>query len=216
MNAREVLRTRSISTWGPVMKPPSPPRALESVPTVTSTFCSALAQHAGGVGFVDDKQGVIPLLQRHKLSQGRQVAVHREKRVGDDEAPPVAAAMAGEQHSQPVDVGVCVSAEAGAAGAGGVDNAGVVKLVAQDEVFRPGDGGDGSVVGHPARGGDYGGLGALKGRKTIFELPMDAGRSADQPGGPRPNTPEIHRFDSGGLDRRVTGEREIVVAAEAH
>ena len=93
--------SQSIKLRRPATKPPSEPRALLSVPmrmwTPLSTpnmfrhAAAVLAEHAGGVGFVDHEHGVMLLGQFRQLHQRREIAVHAEERIGDDQPAAVCA-----------------------------------------------------------------------------------------------------------------------------
>ena len=74
---------------------------MPSVPTTTSTSPSqpglgdraapAGAEHAGGVRLVDHHARAVAARELDDLRQRRDVAVHREHRVGHDQPPPLAA-----------------------------------------------------------------------------------------------------------------------------
>ncbi len=87
-----------------------------SVPTITSTSPSspacgdraaaARAQRARGVCLVDDDQRPMAARERNDLRQRRDVAVHREHRVGDDHI--ALAALLAQRPLEVADVAVAV------------------------------------------------------------------------------------------------------------
>ncbi len=91
---------------------------------------TVLAQHAGGVGLVEIEKGVEAIGQRHQRIEIGAVAIHREHRLGDDEAGTFAR-MPGQQVFQMAHV---IVAEAHLLGPGRrhpMQQAGMVQLVGQ-------------------------------------------------------------------------------------
>ena len=86
MNDRAVLRTGRSRRRSPATKPPTAPSVLDSVPTTTAPRRRRRAEHR--VGLVDDQQRVVVGAQLGQLVERRQVAVHREHRVGDHQRGP--------------------------------------------------------------------------------------------------------------------------------
>ena len=123
-------------------------------------------------------------------------------------------AVAGQQTLQAGDVAVGIGPQARAAGTGGVDDAGVVELVGQDQVALAGHGRDGDVVSRPPGGRNDGGLRTLElgeaaSSSTCRLLVPQTRRDA------RTDAKAGNGLDGGGLDGRVGGQAEIVVAAKA-
>ena len=119
------------------------------------------AEDAGGVGFVDHQHRVMPLGQLGQFGQRRQIAVHAEQRIGDDQAAAVARGIA-EQFGQMIDVGVAVDAHFGPREPAAVDQAGVIFGVGVDRVAAPDQGGDRAEVGGEAGSENQRGLGAFE------------------------------------------------------
>ncbi len=92
------------------------------------------------MGLVDHQPAAVVTGQPRQLPQRRQVAVHREDPVGDDQrgAPLGLAQPPGEV----LDVAVAVDEGLGPGEATAVDDAGVVELVGEDRLARPGEGRD--------------------------------------------------------------------------
>ena len=77
------------------------------------------------------------------------------------------------------DIFVAEDFDLGAGEARAVDDAGVVELVGEDEVFFAEDGGDGAGVGGESGLEDDAGLDVLEGGDLFFELHVDAHGSGD-------------------------------------
>ena len=60
-----------------------------------------LAEHAEAMGVVHDEPGIVTLGQRQQLGQRRDVSIHAEHRVGDDELDLRLAV--GQQGLEPID-----------------------------------------------------------------------------------------------------------------
>ncbi len=59
--------------------------ALAAQAEMRQRAAPALAEHAEAMGVVHDEPGVVTLGQRQQLGQRRDVAIHAEHRIGDDE-----------------------------------------------------------------------------------------------------------------------------------
>ena len=113
------------------------------------------AEHAGGVGVVDEDGRAGRLGRLDDPGQWRDVAVHAEHAVGDDEDQPVGLAASRpavadrlvEHGPQRVDVGVGVDLARRLRQAHAVDDRGVVEAVADDQVGLAGDRRDDAGVG---------------------------------------------------------------------
>ena len=89
------MRRYSITSAGPATKPPQEASDLEKVPMRRSTRSldaeqlggagAARAEHAGAVGLVDHQARAVALAQLADLAQRRDVALHREDAVDDDQ-----------------------------------------------------------------------------------------------------------------------------------
>ena len=101
-----------------------------------------VAEHAGGVGFVDHQHRVVPLGQIGQFGQRGQVAVHAEEAVGHDQPPAVALAAWPAAPPSRSPVAVRIDADVGPRQPAAVEQAGVVLAVAEDDVAGPDQGGD--------------------------------------------------------------------------
>ena len=117
------------------------------------------------------------------LLERRDVAVHREDRVGDDQraAPPRACAQA---PGEVLDVAVVVDEDLGARQPAAVDDRGVVELVGEDDVAAAGERGDDAGVGQVARAEQQRGLGALE-RRPAAPRAGDGSSSCPRPAATR-------------------------------
>ena len=96
---------------------------------------SAGPERAGAVRLVDHQQAVVAAGELDELAQRRDVAVHREDAVGDDQ-PRVGAGLA-QAPLEVLDVAVAVDEGPRAGEPAAVDDAGVVELVGEDDATVP-------------------------------------------------------------------------------
>ena len=116
-------------------------------------------EHARGVGVIDHDGRAECLGRLDDPGEWRDVAVHREDAVGDDQDQPVARrrparpvlARLAQDLAQRVDVGVRVDLARRLRQPHAVDDRGVVERVGHDEVRLAGDGRDDPGVGGEAR-----------------------------------------------------------------
>ena len=142
---RERFRSQStISALAAVNPPLAPPSVLPSVPVMTSmrsrTPSSSAAPRpvgaevAGGVAVVDPDRRVVLVGQVADVRQLRQVAVHAEDAVGEDQLEPAALRFF-ELGLQVGHVVVLVAEPLGLAEPHAVDDRGVVQFVGEDRVL---------------------------------------------------------------------------------
>ena len=157
------------------------------------------------MGVVDHHDGSVLFGEIAELVDGADVAVHGEDSVGDEE---LAAGLVGDFLEELFGVGgvfVAEDLDLGAGEARAVDDAGVVELVGEDEVFFAEDGGDGAGVGGESALEDDAGFDVFEGGDFFFELHVDLHGSGD---GSHRSRPDAVVF--GGLDggfARVWGGR---------
>jgi hypothetical protein len=166
------------------------------------------------VGVVDHHDGAVLFAEIGELVDGPDVAVHGEDAVGDEE---LAAGLVLDLLEELLGVGDVFVAEdfdLCSREACAVDDAGVVELVGEDEVFFAEDAGDGAGVGGEAGLEDDAGLDALEGGDLFFELYVDvhgAGDGADCSGA---YAVFFCGGDGGFFEARVVAEAEVVVGGE--
>ena len=112
----------------------------------------ALAQHAFAVGVVHHEHDAMFLGDVADLVQRRDVAVHAEDAVGDDQAPAVFGRF-GDLAAQIVDIVVGIAHHRGPAQAAAVDDGGVVEFVGEDHVVLAHQRRDGGEIGRRSRSG---------------------------------------------------------------
>ena len=93
----------------------------------------ARAEHTGPVRLVDHQPGTVLSCGRADVRERRDVAVHRKHRLGHDELS-ARAAMSVEHAAQVFDVVVPVDGDLSPRQPAAVDQAGVVELVADDDI----------------------------------------------------------------------------------
>jgi len=175
----------------------------------------ALAEHARGVRLVDQEHRFIAVGQIGQIGQGGELSVHAEEAVGDDQAATVAVGAI-QQPSESLRIGVGVDAHVGPRQPAAIEQAGVVLAVGVDHVARPHQGGDGARVGRETGREDQGGLRALEGGQTAFQLLMEPGVPKDHGAGPASPAELLRGGDHGRLDPGIGGQAEIVVGAEVN
>ena len=198
--------------------------ALERVPTWTSTLsvhvevidaaAAVAAEDAGGVGVVDHHDGAVFFGECGELVDGADVAVHGEDAVGDEELVAGLVLDFLEELFGVGDVFVAEDFDFGAGEACAVDDAGVVELVGEDEVFFAEDGGDGAGVGGEAGLEDDAGFDAFEGGDLFFELHVDAHGAGDGADGSGAYAVFFRGGDGGFAELGVIAEAEVVVGGE--
>jgi len=173
----------------------------------------SVTQHAESVGVVDDQPGVETFRELQEFGQRREVAVHAEHGIGQDQ---LAFGLAGgEQAFQGVEVAVRIALVVGAGKLDRVDQRGVVELVREHGVAAPDQRHDDAQVGHVTgreqqRTGKAGERGEF-----FFKFLVRREMAADQMRGAAADTP-FFRPGAGGFDQfGIVGQPEVVVAAEA-
>ncbi len=169
-----------------------------------------------GVGFIDEQQRAVSLLQRDKIAERGAIAVHAEDRLRQDEG--ASFGMLGlrplEQRFKFPEVVVGEDPDHGLAPARGIDEAGVGELVQNEDIAFAGEGADRPVGRGVPAGEREGGLDVFEAGEALLELQMGAERSADEAGGARADAELIDRPLRGLAQGRVRREAEVVVGGE--
>ena len=137
---------------------------------------AAGAEHARGVGLVHQQHGLVPPGHLGKLGQRRQVAVHAEQAVGDDQAAAVAR-RPGQERVELLPIGMRVGADIGPGKPAAVPEAGMILGIAEDDVAGAGQGGDGGQVGGEAGRKEQRRLRAFELRQALFQPLMRLGNA---------------------------------------
>ena len=194
-------RHRSTSSLRPLMQPPeAPPSALPNVVVIRSTRprtpkCSGVPRPVfpmkpRGVRVVDEDERAVLLGEGDDLVQLREVAVHREDAVGDDD-PEALVGVLEELLLEVPQVGVLVGVGHRLAEAHPVDDRGVDEAVGDEDVLlaeeRLEDGG----VRVEAGGEEERLLRPEELRQAALELAVDVLRPADEADGRHPVAPLV-------------------------
>ena len=175
---------------------------------------SRRAQHADAVRVVHDHDGVVLAGELDDLGQLREVALHGEHAVRDDQLPRVA-----RRRRQPlaerVHVGVRVDdLRRRPREPDRVDEARVVELVGEDHRRPVGQARDARLVRVPARDVRERRLGAGEVGERALEREVRLERPADEADRGRPRAVALEPLDPRTHDLRMAGEPEVVVRGE--
>ena len=142
----------------------------------------------------------------------RPVAVHREEAVGDDQRRPRAGRA--QPPGKVLEVAVAVDEGLGPRQPASVDDAGVVELVAEDDLAALREGGDGAGVGEVSGPEQERRVVALERGQPLLEGAVRVHAAGDQARGAGPGAPPDRRLGGRFAHQRVAGEAEVVVGAE--
>ena len=170
---RARFTSHSISDRLPATNPPTQPSALlkRADADVDAIFHAQVLGHAAAVrGRTRPSRGPRPPAASRRTGSAksassakrRQVAVHAEQAVGDDQPPAIFAGPRPASAVQPRPVAVRIDADVGPRKPAAVPKAGVVLAVAEDHVAGSDQGGDRAQVGGEAGGKQQRGLGPLE------------------------------------------------------
>ena len=146
--------------------------------------------------------------------QRADVAVHGEDAVGDEQLVAGLVLDFVEQLFGVGDVFVAEDLDLGARQPGAVDDAGVVELVGDDEVFFAEDGRDRARVGGEAGLEDDAGFDVLEARDLFFQLHVDLHGAGDGAHRARADAEFLRRFERGFAQLGMGGQAEIIVGGE--
>ncbi len=167
---------------------------------------------AGGVGLIDHQPAAMAPRQGRQLPQRRDVPVHGEDAVGDDQCTP--ARRAAHSPFEVVGVTMPVDEGLGAGEAAAVDDAGVVELVGEDDLTAARQRGDRAGVGQVAGAEEQRGLRALELGQPSLQLRVDRHRAGDQARRARAGSQRQGGIGGRAPQPRVVGQSEVVVGAE--
>ncbi len=173
-----------------------------------------LAQHADAVRVVDDHDRPMPARELDDLGELREVALHREDAVRDDQLAR-APRRGGEPVPQSVHVRVRVDdLRRRPREPDGVDEARVVELVGEDDRRLVGEARDAGLVRVPARDVGERRLGARDVRERALEREVRLEGAADEAHGCGARPVAAKTLDSRLDDLRMPREPEVVVRRE--
>src|SRR5215218_9631805 len=175
---------------------------------------TARAQHPGGVRLVDHEPRAIALAQVADRRQRRDVALHREHAVDDDEDPAAVARGFLERALELVHAVVPVRAQLGARQQAAVEDRGVVARVGHDGVAGGEDRAERARDGLVAGGEHDGVVGAHPLRELALELQVQRGGAVEQARAGQAGAEALERLAGARDDALVAGQAEVVVGAE--
>src|SRR6059036_503078 len=176
-----------------------------------------LPENAGRVGVIDGEHRVVLPGQRDEIGQLRDIALHREDAVGEDQLP---SRLAGGAQllfevghvGVLVDRGLALGDRFGEANR--VDDRRVVQLVGDDDVWLAEDGGAEPFVGVPAADVGQRRLAADETRQRVLELAMHGERPANEAHRRGAGAPALERVPARLHDVGDGTQAEVVVGGE--
>jgi len=177
---------------------------------------AARTEHAHTMRLINHEPCAEPLLELHDLAQRREVAVHAENTLGNDEhiRLRVIFARPGEEPLELPEVVVRKDTDRRTAQPRAIHEAGVAELIEDDDVLRSDERGNCPERGGIAGGETERGLRALEARKRGFELGVRGLAAADESGGAGTRAITIERGRGGVAQARIIGKVEVVVRRE--
>ena len=146
--------------------------------------------------------------------QRRDIAVHGEHAIGDDQRMLMPLALLGEQRLDVLQVGMAERHHHRAGQPRAGIETGMRELIDQDQVAWAGERRDDAEIGEVARAEDAGRLGLLPARQPRLERGVERMVAGDQAGGAGADAVGAQRLDRRRLDDGMVGQVEVVVAAE--
>ena len=183
-------------------------------PEVIHRAGATRAEHAGGVRVVDHHDGVAPLGDVHEVGERRDVGVHREDAVRDQE---LAAARLRRFRQEPLGIGgipVLEHLDLRFRQTGSVDDRRVVQTVAHDHVVGSEDRGDRPGVRREAGLEEQRCVRVLERREPFLQVEMHLHLSSDGPDGAGSGAEPLGRLLGGPVHPRVVRQTEVVVRRE--
>jgi hypothetical protein len=176
---------------------------------------AALAEHAEPVGVVHHQARAVAVLEFHDLGKRRQVALHREHAVDDDDLAFVGGGVL-ELLLQVVHVVVAILEVLAEAEAAAVDDAGVVQAVEERQVAAFEQAGQDAQVDLETGGEHEHGFALHELGQSLLELHVDVQGSVEQSRSGTAGAVVSQGLGCGLLDLRVVGQAEVVVRPEHH
>ena len=166
--------------------------------------------HAEGVRFIDDQDGVVILGGFRQPGERGGVPVHAEEGLGDQQ-PAAGGTCLVEEACGSLRISVGIDGDSSAREAAAVDDAGMVECIGDDHVIRACQGGQDADVGLIARGEDERGLAVEESGQLPLELAVRRKVAGDQSGGGGAETLACGGSGGSGGQGRVIGQAEVVV-----
>ena len=172
------------------------------------------AQHAGSMGVVHHHDSAVFFCQLSQLRQRANVAVHGEDAVGDDQ---LAAGLVLDLVQQLFGVGGVLVAEDLDFGAGeprAVDDAGVVQLVGDDEIFFAQQRRHRARIRREARLKDHAGFDIFEARDPLLQLHVDLHGAGDGAHGARTDAVLARGFEGGFAQFGMGRQAQVIVGGD--
>ncbi len=166
----------------------------------------------GSVGLVHHQHAPVAARQLVEIRERRDIAVHREDAVGDDQRG--TRACAAQAPLEVLGVAVAVHEHLRPAEPAAVDDARVVELVGEDHLAGPAEGRDRARVRQVAGPEQQRGLGTLEIGEPFLERAVNGHRPRDQTRPPGSSAVAFRGVGGGCPDLGVVGESQVVVGAE--
>ena len=164
------------------------------------------------MGIIDHQPGIEALGQFEQLRQRRQIAIHAEHRIGEDQLAPGTAAR--QPRGQMLEIAMRIADMLGARQLRGIDQRGVVEFVGKDGIVALQQRRYDRQIGHVAGAEIQRLLEAGERRQPLFQLGMRAQVAADHMRGATANAPACRSLLNSGDQRRMIGQPQIVIAAK--
>lgn len=179
------------------------------------------AEDAGGMGFIDQQPGVMGVFGGDDIGEGCLIAVHGEDTFGDHQDAGWGTGGGGgevtgpaEEAGEVVHLVMAEHAEACAAEAGGIDEAGMGEAVEDDHIVGAEEGGEGSEGGGVAGGEGEGGGGLFEVGEGGFQMVVRGEGAGDQAGGGGTGAELEDGLLGGEEEAGVMGEAEVIIGCE--
>ena len=178
------------------------------------TGAATAADHADAVRVVGHQPGVEIAGELVQLRQRREIAVHREHAVGDDQRMVVFGAMLAQQRAGMTDVIVAEAHDLGVRQLRAGEQAGVRQLVGQHQAVAADQRRDDAGIGEIAGAEHDRGLRLFEAGEPALKLGVKRVIAGDQARGAGAGAVFFDRRDGGLLDGGMLGQVQIVVAGE--
>ena len=172
---------------------------------------AAAANDADAVRVVAHQPGIVRLGQGLHLGQRRQIAVHAEHAIGQDQAPAGAGGKFTQQLVEMIEIVVAEKVSLGAGELGARQQARMAQLVGEDHIAHPHQARHDAEIGEVTAAEHYGIIGALQRRQTRFEGLVERMIAGDQTRRAGADAVALGGFGRARLDPRVLRQVEIIV-----
>ena len=174
---------------------------------------AAFAQNAKTVGVIHHDTGAVLLGQPYNFRQLGNIAAHAEHTIGDDKAAGIFWHLL-QLALQILHIGVVKAQHLAVAQFAAIVDAGMVFLIADDNIAPADNGTDDAQIGLEAGGKGDDGLLVQEFGELRFQLQMHFQRTIEKTGAGAAGAVLLKRFDPGFDDLRAGGKAQIVIGAQ--